>query len=65
MSLDFLNNSYHLYNDCDVKYNILNTLHIIYLIVAQKYTNNISQLVAITVIFLLQLRELKHRELES
>ena len=25
-----------------MKYNILNTLHIIYLIVAQKYTNNIS-----------------------
>ena len=42
MSLDFLNNSYHLYNDCDVKYNILKTLHIIYLIVTQKYTNKIS-----------------------
>ena len=42
MSPDFLNNSYHLYNDCDVKCNILNTLHIIYLLVTQKYTHKVS-----------------------
>ena len=35
----FFNNSYHLYNDCDVKCNILNPLHIIPLIATQKYTN--------------------------